>query len=184
LSNGKRYIVDVAFGGDCPTQPLLLVEDNVTNNLGNQQVRYVREPIELSQTGQKFWQYQFRNSIDQLWRSFYCFTESEFIHQDFVVMNHFTSTSPLSFHTTGVFVVKFVQKDGAIVGKTMLVNGTVKRNTGGKTEVVKVCFSEEERIVVLKDIFNIRILEDEAAAIQGLVTELREARNEFYCRKS
>jgi arylamine N-acetyltransferase len=182
LSTGEKYILDEGFGGDGPTLPMLLTEDNITTNLGTQQVRYMHEPIpQLSSRPsghQKFWIYQYRNRVEQEWNSFYAFTEMEFLFQDFEVMSWFTSTNGnVSFQTTTVLIVKFVRDDeeeSRIVGKIMLINGVVKKNMGGKTEVLKSCETEEERIQALEKEFGIVLSDEEKSGIRGFVTELRK----------
>jgi arylamine N-acetyltransferase len=161
---------------------MLLVENNVTTNLGTQQVRYVHEPLAQLTAGQKFWIYQYRNSVEKEWNSFYAFTEHEFMSQDFDVMSWFTSTNgTVSFQTSTVLLVKFLRDDNAekeggsrIIGKLMLINETVKKNLGGKTEVLKVCETEEDRVEVLRDVFGISLSEEERGGIKGFGTELRK----------
>lgn len=103
--------------------------------------------------------------------------------QDFDVMNFFTSEGN-TFQRTMVLIVKFLRdnskgreskvEDSRIVGKILLVNGTVKRNLGGKTEIVQVCKNEDERIKALKHWFGISVTDEERQGIKGLVTELQE----------
>jgi hypothetical protein len=54
----------------------------------------------------------------------------------------------------------------------MLVNGEVKRNDGGRTRVVQVCKTEEERVKALRDHFAIELPEEEINGIKGMSTEL------------
>lgn len=53
---------------------------------------------------------------------------------NFEVMNHFASTSPASFQTTTVLVIKFLREREDNYGKLMLVNGELKGNILEKTE--------------------------------------------------
>jgi len=123
------------------------------------------------------------------WNSFYAFPEMEFTEEDFKVVNWWTSTSmaETNWQTRRVLVVRFlrgvVEKEGreeegeeggreGIVGKVMLVNGEVKRNDGGKTKVVRVCRSEEERVEVLREEFGIELTEEEREGIRGRNVEL------------
>jgi len=59
-----------------------------------------------------------------------------------------------------------------IYGKMMLVNGDVKRNLGGKTELVKSCKTENERVAALKEYFDIVLTQEEIEGIRGRVTDL------------
>ena len=179
-------MLDVGFGGDGATKPLPLISGHVTQNLGTQAIRLIYDtiPQQVDQS-KKLWIYQYRNSTSQEWNSFYCFPEFEFLAQDFEIMNYYTSTSQgeTNFQTRTVLIVRFLRgkiEDGddegkCIVGKVMLVNGEVKRNDGGKTRVVIVCKSEEERVQALKDHFSMELTEEEIQGVRGRNVELVEA---------
>jgi arylamine N-acetyltransferase len=184
-SSGGKYVIDVAFGGDGPTRPLPLKEGIVTTNLGTQEVRLQQGFIEqvgerADGTRQEFWTYEYRNSPEKEWNSFYCFREEEFLEADFGVMNYFTGAFGPTFQTSTVLIVLFVrsrEEDGElrVIGKRMLVNGDVKENLGGRTEVVKVCKTEDERVEVLNDFFKISLEKGEREGIIGRITELKPA---------
>jgi arylamine N-acetyltransferase len=192
--NGERYTSDVAFGGDGPTTPLPLLAENeasdhITRNLGTQDVRLVRGSVpsmpprpSLGGKREQFWIYQYRNGPDKDWNSFYCFQETEFLEQDFNVMNYFTSQGK-TFQKIVILVIKFLLPEkptaeddtSRIAGKIMMVSGTVKRNLGGRTEIVQECKTEEERVAALKSWFGIILTEEEVDGIKGEVTELKDA---------
>lgn len=88
-------------------------------------------------------------------------------------MNYWTSTFPQSFQRLQVLVVKFLRNGADIVGKVMLVDGKVKRNMGGKTEIVKECRDEDERVRALKEYFDIDLSDEEIMGIRGTVTEIK-----------
>lgn len=182
FEDGSKWHVDVGFGGDGATKPLPLIEETVTQNIGTQDLRLIRDNIDVQlDKSQKYWVYQYRNSVDHPWNSFYAFPETEFLEVDFEITNYYVSNSPASFQTTTVLVVKFLRRkvegsnDGEeeIYGKVMLVNGEVKLNTGGKTAVVKVCETEAERVEALKEYFGISLIEEEKGGIRGWRTELK-----------
>ncbi len=91
LLGGTRWVVDVGFGGDGATKPLPLVEGHVTRNIGTQDIRLTQDfiPGQTEQSPErKFWIYQYRNSTEQPWNSFYAFSEMvEFLPADFAIMN-------------------------------------------------------------------------------------------------
>jgi arylamine N-acetyltransferase len=185
LSDNTRWMVDVSFGGDGPTAPIQLRENApAIRNLGTQDARLVRDFIpgqtERTPPERRFWIYQHRNSGDQPWHDNYCFTDAvEWLPADFDIINCFTGHSAASFQTTTVLVVKFLrQRDGQtrqdeVFGKRMLVNGLVKENRGGRTEVVRVCETEEERVGVLRESFGLTLTDEEKGAIRGFPTEIR-----------
>ena len=125
-----------------------------------------------------FWFYEYRNAADEEWNTYYGFPEMEFLEHDLQMMNWWTSSCPDSFQTKIVLVVKFVREEGGseIVGKYMLVDGRVKRNMGGKTEVIVECKTEAQRVDALQKYFGIELTEQEMAGIEGHRTELRDVR--------
>ena len=181
LASGKKYMVDVSFGGDGATCPLPLVEDEITTNLGSQEVRLASDYIP-GQTKRprdadgrdKLWIYQYRNKSSLPWNSYYAFSEFEFLESDLEMMSYWTSQSPASFQTNTVLVVKFLEREGKIVGKLTMANDVIKRNDGeGGTRVVTICVTEEERVAALHKEFGIWLTEEEKMGIRGWKTELK-----------
>lgn len=183
LEDNTRHVVDISYGGDGPTQPMPLIEDQVFRNLGSQEARLIYDHIP-GQTqltpGHRVWIYQCRNSPDLPWQSFYCFSHTiEWLPQDFEVSSFFTGTHPISHMTYMVLVTKFLRRacrtsitGEEIYGKRMLVDGVVKENLGGKTRIVKECKTEGERVEALREYFGIELTDDEKEAIRGYKTEL------------
>lgn len=174
-------MVDVGFGGDGATKPLPMISGHSVHNLGTQEVRLVYDTIpQLLDQTKPLWIYQYRNGADQEWNSFYCFPEFEFLPQDYEIMNHYTSTfmGESNFQTKTVLVIRFLRgevgehSEQRIVGKVMLVNGTLKRNDGGKTRVELVCKTEQDRLKVLKEYLGIELTANEAACVNGRNVEL------------
>ncbi|ROW08737.1 hypothetical protein VPNG_06474 [Cytospora leucostoma] len=169
----EKYVCDVAFGGDGPTRPMPFKTEVITQNLGSQEIRFARKRIPKSRK-HDFWIYEYRNSPERPWNSFYAFNDTEFLETDFTVVNYYTSQGP-TFQKTTVMIVKFVLGENEnIIGKLMLVNGVVKRNMGGRTEVVEECTSESQRIKALEKWFGITLTDEETAGIKNTVTELKE----------
>ncbi|KAF2832952.1 arylamine N-acetyltransferase 2 [Ophiobolus disseminans] len=184
LSDGTKWALDVGFGGDGPTAPIQLIHDRKQTNMGSQEIRLWHDwiPAQLHRTEEtKLWVYQYRNGPEQVWNSFYAFSEAEAIEADFHNLNWYTGSHPESFQTFTCIIVYFLRrvKEGAekgdqeIYGKRMLVNGAVKENLGGKTKVVEDCKTEEQRIQALQKWFGMSFTEEEKAGIRGWGTELR-----------
>lgn len=188
--SGAKYHSDIAFGGDGPLMPMPLDAALIHQNLGTQQVRFVRDWMS-TQTYRveesKVWIYQYRNGEAMEWNSYYAFPEVEFMEADWEVVNWWTSTNPKSRHPNEVLVVKFLGRNCGeegweereirprveVWGKRMLVGRTVKENPGAKTRTIAEYWTEEERVRGLREHFGIILTEEEAAAIDGRVTELR-----------
>lgn len=185
LADGNKWVCDTGFGGDGMRQPMPLVKHHITQNIGPQEIRFEHAHItnHTNNTNNprddqhKAWIYQYRNAADQPWESFFCFTETEFLHQDFEIMNFFTSKSPDSFQTVMPMVVKFllnVDDEGVreIYGRLTLANGDIKENLRGKTRLLRSCRSEPERLQALEDVFGMTFTTEERAGIKGRVSEL------------
>ena len=177
-------MVDVGFGGDGASKPIPLVEDQVTRNIGTQDLQLARDfiPNQTERTSErKLWIYQYRNGPEKPWNSFYAFSDQvEFLPADYHIMNWYTGSHPESFQTFTPLVVMFLRRfnqdapgGSEIYGKRMLVNGVVKENLGGKTKVVEECQTEGERVEALKTWFGIRLSEEEIGSIRGWHTELK-----------
>lgn len=127
-----------------------------------------------SRPEQKLWIYQYRNSADKEWNSFYSFGEFEFYQDDFEVINRYTSWEALELgnqwivkflrggETAGLpvnqgEVVDAIEGEIAIVGKLMFVSGVVKLNLGGKTRVIHTCENEEDKRAAFKKYFSMDI---------------------------
>ncbi|EDN92849.1 hypothetical protein SS1G_08714 [Sclerotinia sclerotiorum 1980 UF-70] len=188
-------MIDIAFGGDGATKPLPLISGHSTHNLGTQEIRLIYEtiPQQIDQS-KPLWIYQYRNSCEKEWNSFYAFSEHEFLDVDWEMVNFYVSgyMGEGNFQTRNVLVVGFLRgrdegegggegdREGGeevIIGKRMLVNGVLKENLGGKTRVVRVCENEEERVRVLREVFGIVLLDEEIAGIRGRCVELRGERD-------
>ncbi|KAK4104490.1 arylamine N-acetyltransferase 2 [Parathielavia hyrcaniae] len=184
-----KYAVDVGFGGDGMTAPMPLVDGLVHHNsLGTQEVRLVRDfiPNQRFRGGggegahdTKMWVYQVRNGQDEKWVSFFAFHDGfEFTEDDFGIVNWYTSQSPECHQTWTPLVIWFLrgvgEEDGGarVVGKVMMVKGVIKRNLTGKTELVKVCATEEERVEALRELFGIHLTDEEVVSIRGRQAEL------------
>ncbi|KAJ1326977.1 N-hydroxyarylamine O-acetyltransferase [Microdochium nivale] len=121
LQKYQRYHVDIAFGGDGALFPMPLTPGLVHANLGTQQIRLVKEYIS-TQTHRpdhhdggdpdrhKLWVYQYRNSPQAEWNSYYCFAETEFMQMDWEVVNWWTSTSERSLQTHRPLCILFLRR--------------------------------------------------------------------------
>ena len=172
LPDGQKYMLDVGFGSDGPTRPLPLVHGQVLQGILPQELRLVRENIaENTDPDQKLWIYQRRYSPEDEWNSTYCFTEVEFLPQDYEMMNFWTSQSRKSMFTSRVVAVKMIMENETVVGTLSLAGGEIKRRIRGSTERW-ICKTEQERVEALKTWFKIELAADEQKGIRGLATAL------------
>ena len=99
-------------------------------------------------------------------------------------MSYYINNSPQSWFTTTVVAVKMIldddkqssngeqTKEEVVVGKEMLCGAELMRNMGGRTQLVKTCATEQERVDVLRDVFGLVLTEEERMGITGNVNAL------------
>ncbi|KAL8719671.1 MAG: hypothetical protein Q9225_003346 [Loekoesia sp. 1 TL-2023] len=171
---GMRTFMGAGFGSNGATAPLLLAEDNVQKRLGQGEMRLIQSKIpEQTDTAQKLWIYQIRYTPEGDWEPTYCFTEVEFLPQDYEMMNFWTSQNRCSFFTYSIVMAKMVMEDGKLVGTVTMKDVEAKKRMGSEVVDTRTCKSEQDRLQVLREWFGIRLTEEEQRGIRGTVTELK-----------
>ncbi|GLA18047.1 N-terminal acetyltransferase [Aspergillus niger] len=170
----QKYLVDVGFGSNGPHQPLPLVQNYEFHNVGEQSGRLVYGPIaQHTSRGQSLWQYEIRNG-DSQWIPAYCFTEMEFLPEDFTIINYYMSTSRESWFTFHVVCVRMLlDEDGdKIVGDLTLFNDTLKERREATSKVLEKFTSDEQRVSALERVFNIHISAADRESIRHTISEI------------
>ncbi|EEQ33570.1 hypothetical protein McanMca71_004657 [Microsporum canis] len=176
-----KYMVDVGFGPQGPTQPLVMNEGEPVLS-GIAQMSLVRKQLSINtDPEQRPWVYQFRKDPNSEWVMAYCFYEIEFISEDYDLMNWWASKHPTSPFTQGFIFTKFTlnKAEDGIDGVLMLLKNIVKRNHNGKAEILKTLRSEEERVAALKEFFDVHLQPMEIRGIRGKSTEIAKAYESF-----
>ena len=175
LADGKKYMLDVGFGSNGPIQPLPLdPQIYPLKGIKPAEMRLELQNIpENSDPEQKLWVYQHRYDPHSEWAPMYCFTELEFLPQDYEIMNFWTSKSRKSWFTTTIVAVIMMMEDEEILGMMILLGKDLKRRLKGKMDHMETCEKEMDRVTVLKQWFGVELREDEKAGIRGLITELK-----------
>lgn len=173
--SSDKYMVDVGFGGDGATAPILLENGTVNPRISPSEMRLVKSALpEHTDRAQEVWIYQVCSSSGTAWSPIYSFTETEFFPQDYEMMNYWTSTSRQSFFTYAILLaMMLMDSDGRMVGSVTMMNGEAKRRIWGQVTEARTCRSEKDRLEVLKEWFAIVLTEEEQRAIKGTVTELK-----------
>ena len=96
---GRTYHVDVGFSTMGAIAPLLLEKGPSGEGVPGNQVRLVRKKIAEGSSGQAMWVLEMKNQSSEEWRPGYCFSELEFLEQDFRNLNFRTSRDPTSWFT-------------------------------------------------------------------------------------
>ena len=175
------YVVDVGMGAMGPNMPYPLRDGFETTSIAPRKIRIQLRSIPESHAKQradgsqspKMWCYDIcyepAGTAADKWLPVYCFTETEFLPQDYQMMSWFTSTHPSSFFTRYVTCTKMIMAPSKdrIVGNNTLFQGTVRETLGSDRKVLKECTTEEERVQALAEIFNVDLTDDERNAISG-----------------
>ncbi|GLB08832.1 N-terminal acetyltransferase [Aspergillus tubingensis] len=170
----QKYLVDVGFGSNGPHHPIPLVQDYEFHNVGEQSGRLVNGPIaQHTSRSQSLWQYEFRNGGSN-WIPAYCFTEMEFLPEDFTIINYYMSTSRESWFTSHVVCVRMLlNEDGdKIVGDVTLFNDTLKERLGATSKELEKFASDEQRVLALERVFEIHISEADRESIRHTISEI------------
>jgi len=175
--DGEWYVVDVGMGAMGPNIPYPLQDGFETTRIAPRKIRIQCRPIAESYAknrtsgSPKMWCYDFcyepAGNADDKWVPVYCFTETEFLPQDYEVMSWFTSTHPSSFFTRYVTCTKMIQSGEKIVGNNTMFKGTVRETIGSNRRVLKECTTEEERVQSLAGIFDVTLLDEEITGISA-----------------
>lgn len=174
----KRYEVDVGFGSNCPTRPLLLDDSGIiVANDGPASIRLVYGDVKgTTSPGQKLWRYQHRINDSSDFVDMYAFTELEFLERDLEMMNYFTSTNPRTIFTQKVVCMKFFRSQSGrdtLEGAVILLNDGIKWRQSGEIIQSETFKSEDDRIEALQKHFGIRLDWSERNGISRMVSEIK-----------
>lgn len=175
------YVVDVGMGAMGPNLPYPLRDGFEMTSIAPRKIRLQLRPIQESYAkmpasgpaSPKMWCYDLcyepAGSTDDKWVPVYCFTETEFLPQDYETMSWFTSTHPRSFFTRYVTCTKMIMNEAKekIVGSVTLFGGAIRESIGTDRKLVKDCTTEEDRIQALKEVFDVSLTDPERNSISA-----------------
>ncbi|KAJ4376910.1 N-malonyltransferase fdb2 [Didymella sp. IMI 355093] len=171
--DGQWYVVDVGMGSMGPNMPYPLEDGFETISIAPRKIRLQLRVIAESygDHSNKLWCYDVcHNPTDDaknVWIPTYCFTETEFLPQDYEMMSWFTSTHPRSFFTRSVTSTKMIMDEAQekIVGNLTLFEARITKSIGAHRQIMKECLTEDERVDSLKELFDIALTEEERSGI-------------------
>ncbi|KAL4801088.1 hypothetical protein BDV19DRAFT_384104 [Aspergillus venezuelensis] len=177
----RKYMVDIGFGRNTPTSPLQLqLEVHIAVCLlAPMEMSLVKEPLSKAvDETQRFWVYKAHNwnDSDSPWIPQYCFSEVEFLPEDFAMINFFTSQSRTLFFTQQLVCTRLILGEGGIrpVGVYVLFGNEVKKVVGDVSEVLVRFMKEQDRVDALKMFFGMSFLPHEVEGVRGLSSEIRD----------
>jgi arylamine N-acetyltransferase len=174
--HGQRYMVDVGFGTSGAIQPIRLRDRETVPSIPTSKACLVYKSIApCTDPNQRMWIFEVQNTADSPWIPQYCFSELEFLPQDFMVMNHHVSQSRTSWFTqTLVFTKLLLDHHREMAVGNLTLSGTeLKRRLNGYSETLVTCKTEEERVQVLERYFDAKLRLDEIRGIRGLPSEIK-----------
>ncbi|EDU49784.1 NhoA Arylamine N-acetyltransferase [Pyrenophora tritici-repentis] len=171
--DNEWYVVDVGMGSMGPCLPCPLRDGFETTSIAPRKIRLQSRAIAESYGthSNKLWCYDVcYNPVDDgesQWVPVYCFTETEFLPQDYEIMSWYTSANKRSFFTRYVTSTKMIMDEEreVVVGNVTLFGGEVKETIGTDRRVLKDCKTEDERVEALKEIFGVELTEEEKNGI-------------------
>ncbi|KAI1440345.1 cysteine proteinase [Annulohypoxylon stygium] len=191
----RKYMVDVGFGPNGPTSPVLLEHDQPQRHIptDNAMIRLVNEPLpQALDQSQKVWVYQQRLSPEAEWVPWFCFVDFEFLLEDIHVLNLHPWKSPTSWFTQKVIVSRFTTDlendsdqifgwkhqyntvdEGTIDGQLILFQDSLRWRRDGKIALDVKFGSEEQRVSAIFKYFGIRLDEEDRLAILGSVGQIK-----------
>jgi arylamine N-acetyltransferase len=118
---------------------------------------------------QGIWTLEHRISKSHDWTPSYEFGMTEFLQEDFEVMNYATSSRRTSFFTWSIVCLKMVLDRDLedITGAMILTGKSVKRRLFGESEVVVECSNESQRVAALSEHFGIDLSKRGTSKYQG-----------------
>ncbi|KAJ4991301.1 arylamine n-acetyltransferase 1 [Stagonosporopsis vannaccii] len=171
--DAQWYVVDVGMGSMGPNVPYPLEHGFETTSIAPRRIRLQLRAIPESygDATNRLWCYDVCHKPvehgDSVWIPTYCFTETEFLPQDYEMMSWFTSTHGNSFFTRSVTSTLMVMDEAkeTIIGNVTLFEATIRTTVGSERQVVRECVTEEDRVDALKEVFGIELTEEERSGI-------------------
>lgn len=173
--DGQWFVVDVGMGAMGPNLPYPLQDGFETTSIAPRKIRLQSRALAESygDHSNKLWCYDVcHNPADDgesVWVPTYCFTETEFLPQDYEIMSWFTSTHPRSFFTRYVTSTKMIMDEAQenIIGNVTLFEATIRKSIGSDRQIMNECDTEDERVHALKEIFGVDLTDEEREGISA-----------------
>ena len=171
------YVVDVGMGAMGPNILYPLEDGHETTAIAPRRIRLQKRSIpehsaSSTQEAQELWCYDQCLKPDQpgkenVFIPTYCFTETEFLPQDYEMMSFFTSHNPRSFFVHDVLCTRILVDEASekVIGDITLFNNGVRKTVGGSRETLAELKTEQDRVDALRDILGVQLTEEERDSI-------------------
>lgn len=158
--------------------PLHKDSDQVYNSVPGAEIRLVHRAIaSFTDSSQRMWVLETRNTSKPAWSPGYCFSDQEWLPEDFEIINYRTSQDRASWFTHRLVLVKTLVDEETRTrptGTVILGGNVIERRLGeGKKEVVVEAKTESDRIMGLRTWFGVVLVPEEERGIIGTAGEIR-----------
>ncbi len=113
---------------------------------------------------QRIWVWSSQNDSQSPWKEQYCFAETEFLPQDYEVMNMRTMTSPTSFFVKTVVATRTIlDEEQKAYGVMILHKDYVKARLGDDTQILTTLTTEEQESKGTRGVLRYRLVRRRSA---------------------
>lgn len=177
----EDYLVDTSHGPSGSPTPVLLAHDNPEVDIYPRQRRMIHEALPgWSNSRQKWWRLQIKDSPEDSWVDVWCFTETEWQDVDIELLRLGYGAQGGGWVAPHVCCFKTIYEAAKPVGHVMLLRDELRRSYKGSSEVVQKFYSEEDRVQSIFDIFGITLSPEEQQCIIGHPSEIEGEDFDYY----
>jgi arylamine N-acetyltransferase len=171
--DGRKYLVDVGFGGPGLIAPIEIVEGAEVSGVPPASHRLVTEYVG-SFNATKQWVLQHKHTPDSAWISLYVFDpNTEFLQADYVIMTYFTNFSPTTIFTNRLLgSIVLLNGEGQPYARRVMLDGEFKERQGESVTMLESCKDEKERVSAIAKYYGITLNEEEQNGMRGRIPEI------------
>ena len=177
----QDYLTDTSHGPSGSPTPVPLVHDQPEVDIYPRERRMLHTSLPgWSNSRQKWWRLQIRNSPDEEWLDVWCFTETEWLDIDIELLRLGYSAQGGGWVAPHVCCFKTLYENGKAVGHIMLLRDELRRCFKGISEIIQRFYSEEDRVQAISDAFGIDLSAEERQCIIGHGSEIQGKDFDYY----
>ena len=114
---------------------------------------------------QKWWCLQIKESPDHLWLDVWCFTETEWLESDYVLLRDGYARQGTGWVSAHVCCFKTLFEGPKPVGHKMILRDELRQWHKGKLEILQKFYCELDRIRCFEQVFGLHLTTEQQEAI-------------------
>jgi arylamine N-acetyltransferase len=178
--HNQKYLVDTNVGPSASPIPVPMVHDEPSLDVWERQRRMIFEPIPGWAVQTPLWRLQIREPSWDTWMDVIAFEENQWLPIDFKIMINGILGMGLGWFKSRLICYRIEMEDEEPTGYLLMYHDELRRGYKGKFQLLRKLYSEEERLMVLKEDFGVSISDAEARHIVGSVAELKDDGFDFF----